>query len=97
MFYPLRTVVKPAVSIALLAILPVLSYPSVVRATDFDKPVFQYQSKLASKGNAQAQYYLAQMYEEGRGTKADPEMARHWYELARQNGYSPTETKTAAN
>lgn len=56
-------------------------------AGDYDKPVFEFQSKLAKQGIAEAQYFLAQMYEEGRGTRANPEMARHWYEQAKLNGY----------
>lgn len=64
-------------------------------AADLDKPVFDYQAKMAKMGNAQAQYYLAQMYEEGRGTKADQEKARHWYDLARKNGYDHSQQPVA--
>ena len=75
--------------VAGLAMMPLAAIGTEVMASDYDKPVFEFQSKLAEKGNAKAQYFLAQMYEQGRGTEANPEMARHWYEKAEQNGYDP--------
>ncbi len=41
--------------------------------------VFNFQQKLANKGNARAQYKLATMYESGTGTEQDLEQAKHWY------------------
>ena len=81
----------------LLMVLPFALVTTDVTAADYDKPVFEFQSKLAKHGNAKAQYYLAQMYEEGRGTQADSAMARHWYEEAKRNGYTPTEAVTSTN
>lgn len=73
---------------ALLLIFSVGAVSGTTSASaDYDKPVFEFQSKLASQGNAKAQYFLAQMYEQGRGTEANPEMAKHWYEQAKLNGY----------
>ena len=87
MVTPLRSIFKRTATLCLLASLPFALMTTEVAATDFDKPVFEFQSKLANKGNAKAQYFLAQMYEEGRGTMADAEMAKHWYEQAKLNGY----------
>lgn len=86
-----------------LAVLSLLSTPlfavvvTDVVAADFDKPVFEFQSKLANHGNAKAQYYLAQMYEEGRGTKPDSQMAKHWFEQSKRNGYTPKGSETRTN
>ena len=60
---------------------------SAANSVDLNKPVFEFQNKLANKGVATAQYHLAQMYEEGRGTAVDLNMAGYWYEQAKQNGY----------
>ncbi len=56
---------------------------------DWDDPwrdVFVFQSKLAKQGNAQAQFKLGEMYEEGRGVSADLHQARYWYEKAAGQG-----------
>lgn len=87
MMIPLRDGFKRVAILCLLAALPLAVMTAEAAAADFDKPVFEFQSKLANKGNAKAQYFLAQMYEEGRGTAADAEMAKHWYEQAKLNGY----------
>lgn len=92
----LQTTMRRRLAAATLVCALPLLLPAQVYAVDFDKSVFEYQSKLANKGNAEAQYYLAQMYEEGRGTKADPELAKQWFDKARNNGYLPAE-KTASN
>ncbi len=97
MLIPPRELLKRAAALCLLAALPLTLLPGEVMASDLEKPVFEFQSKLANKGNARAQYYLAQMYEEGRGTAADAELAKHWYEQARLNGYQPGDVKIAAN
>lgn len=86
---PISRVRKVIAGIALLAMIPFTVMTAEAVAADFDKPVFEFQSKLASQGNAKAQYFLAQMYEEGRGTEANPEMAKHWYEQAKLNGFEP--------
>lgn len=56
---------------------------------DWEDPwrdVFVFQSKLAKQGNAQAQFKLGEMYEEGRGVSADLHQARYWYEKAAGQG-----------
>jgi len=42
---------------------------------------------LAEKGNSSAEYYMALMYDEGRGVKQDPSAAIGWYTLAAQQGH----------
>lgn len=63
-----------------------------VRAADVDDMsvrLFLMQKVLAEqKGDVQAQYYLAQMYEHGLGTPQDPEQARLWYERAASKGHA---------
>ena len=86
-----------AASLCLLASFAFSAVSEEALASDFDKPVFEFQSKLANKGSAKAQYYLAQMYEEGRGTAADARLAKHWYEQAKLNGYQPGDVKIAGN
>ena len=86
---PRSRVSKLVAHAVILAAIPFIFIIRPSQASDLDKPVFEFQSKLAEKGNAKAQYYLAQMYEQGRGTEANPELARHWYEQAEQNGYDP--------
>lgn len=86
---PLKSLTRRAVAICLMAALPLAAMTGEALAADFDKPVFEFQSKLASQGNAKAQYFLAQMYEQGRGTAANAEQAKYWYEQAKLNGYVP--------
>jgi TPR repeat protein len=50
--------------------------------------LFLMQKALAEqKGDVQAQYYLAQMYENGLGTPEDMDQARLWYERAAAKGH----------
>lgn len=41
---------------------------------------------LAQRGNADAQFFLGQMYEEGQGVQRDPAAARRWYRAAADQG-----------
>ena len=52
---------------------------------DYEKAVEWYE-KSAKKGNAYGQYLLAQMYENGFGTKKNLSHARYWYEKASAQG-----------
>ena len=79
----------------LLALLAITVVSTEAAASDYDRPVFEFQSKMANKGSAKAQFYLARMYEEGRGTEANPELAKYWYEQARLNGYQHNEQLAA--
>jgi TPR repeat protein len=92
----MKGLTRRTVAVCLVAVLPFAAVTGEVLAADFDKPVFEFQSKLANQGNAKAQYFLAQMYEQGRGTAADAEQAKHWYEQAKQNGYIPPTRVVAA-
>ncbi|HED16310.1 MAG TPA: sel1 repeat family protein [Gammaproteobacteria bacterium] len=42
---------------------------------------------LAEKGNSSAEYYMALMFDEGRGVKQDASAAVGWYTLAAQQGH----------
>ncbi len=97
MFSLRKTLPRRVAILCLLASLPFVATTTEVLAADFDKPVFDFQSKLASQGNAEAQYYLAQMYEEGRGTEASVEKAKHWYEQAKLNGYDHNKLASSGN
>lgn len=48
--------------------------------------IFVFQSKLAKQGNAEAQFKLGEMYEEGRGVEKDLHQAHYWYEKAAAQG-----------
>ena len=48
--------------------------------------VFKFQQKLATKGNASAEYRLACMYEFGAGIEQNLELAQHWYAQASSAG-----------
>jgi len=70
--------------ISLCFILPAGVY--AVDASSQANNVFNFQQKLANKGNARAQYKLATMYESGTGTEQDLEQAKHWYYKASSAG-----------
>ncbi|HED35462.1 MAG TPA: hypothetical protein ENJ08_14800 [Gammaproteobacteria bacterium] len=55
---------------------------SSATAYDFSAGVFEFQQKMAKKGDAQAQYKLAFMYENGQGTEKDLNKATGWYKKA---------------
>lgn len=55
--------------------------------------VFNFQQSLAEKGNAQAQYKLASMYEFGVGTEKDLLAAQEWYTKASRNGSQESEDR----
>ena len=57
-------------------------YIAPAQAYNFSAGVFQFQQKLAAKGDAQAQYKLAYMYETGQGIKVDLDKAMEWYQKA---------------
>ncbi len=48
-------------------------------AYNFSSGVFEFQQKLAKKGNAEAQYKLGNMYENGQGVKVNLDKAALWY------------------
>lgn len=50
--------------------------------------------KLAHRGDAEAQYYLAYMYDVGQGITEDRREAARWYVRAAEQGYLPAEVYT---
>jgi len=62
--------------------------PSVFALNSLDQSsnVFKFQHKLATRGNTNAQFRLACMYETGEGIEKSIEQAKHWYELASKAG-----------
>lgn len=50
--------------------------------------------KLAHRGDAEAQYYLAYMYDTGQGISQDLNEAARWYVRAAEQGYLPAEVYT---
>lgn len=65
----------------------------LVAADDMWDGVFTYQKKMADYGNAEAQYKLGEMYEEGHGTVQDFDSAAEWYRKAAAQGYAPASKK----
>ena len=47
---------------------------------------FEWHKKAADNGNAEAQFYVGEMYEYGRGVKRDYAKALEWYKKAADNG-----------
>jgi len=65
----------------------VLGTLSSVSAYDFSTGIFEFQQKLAKKGDAQAQYKLAYMFEHGQGTEKNINSAIGWYKKAAKKRY----------
>ena len=82
---------KYIAGIAVAASCALITVSGSAMAADYDKPVFEFQKKMATNGSAKAQFFLAQMYEQGRGTRVDMEQAKYWYEQAKKNGYTANE------
>jgi TPR repeat protein len=55
--------------------------------------VFDFQMKLAKKGNAEAQYKVGEMYETGFGVKQNSEEAMSWVTKAANKGHETAEFK----
>ncbi len=70
-----------------------LLIPNHLLAADYTQGsnIVKFQYKLASRGNAGAQYRLARMLETGDGIAVDLDEANRWYDLAAKSGL-----KTAA-
>lgn len=62
---------------------------STAFASNYDAGIFEFQQKLANSGNPQAQYKLADMYENGRGASKDILKAKEWYKKSAANNYKP--------
>lgn len=62
---------------------------------DVDQRLFQVQQSLATKGDARAQYYLGEMYEQGLGTGQNLDEAFKWYAKAAEQGDALAKRKLA--
>ena len=77
--------------IALMALAVSLSTPVI--AVDFDAGVFEFQQKMADKGDAQAQYRLGVLFETGKGTKTSYDEALAWFKKSAAQNYRPVELR----
>ena len=79
---------KPVTCLVSSLLLSISLTPLSLQAVDYSQGsnIVKFQYKLASRGNAQAQYRLANMLEMGDGIDADLEQAKHWYDLASKAG-----------
>jgi TPR repeat protein len=68
-----------------IAILIVVVFLTEISNTRADM-VFDFQMKLAQKGNAEAQLMVGEMYEAGRGVEKDTEQAMAWINKAAEQG-----------
>ena len=68
-----------------IAILVTFVFLTQISAARADM-VFDFQMKLAKKGNAEAQYKVGEMYEAGRGVDANKEEAMKWFTQAADGG-----------
>ncbi|RKZ65388.1 MAG: hypothetical protein DRQ44_08160 [Gammaproteobacteria bacterium] len=67
----------------LMLIAIILLLPSITQADG----LFDFQMKLAKKGNAEAQFKVGEMYETGFGVKEDKAEARNWITKASDQGH----------
>jgi len=58
-----------------------------------DEEAFQWYSKAADQGLAQAQYNLAEKFEHGRGVAQSDEEAVQWYRKAAEQGHLQTQVR----
>lgn len=81
-----------------IAGLPLIIVAFVIQAADFERGLAAYNSgdyetafkewqPLAEQGNANAQFNLGIMYDNGWGVAQDPQYAANWYLKAAQQGY----------
>jgi len=80
----LYRIISPFLLVCLSMVLPASVFASEV--IDHSSGLFNFQQKLANKGNARAQYKLATMYEAGTGVDRDIAQARQWYTKASNAG-----------
>lgn len=62
---------------------------------DADQRLFQAQQSLANKGDARAQYYFGEMFEQGLGTAQNIDEAFKWYAKAAEQGDALAKRKLA--
>ncbi len=61
--------------------------------TKYSSTVVEFQRKLATGGNAIAQYKLGTMYESGQGVKKDIKEAESWYKQSAAKGHKPAQNR----
>ncbi|MGB5275794.1 MAG: tetratricopeptide repeat protein [Gammaproteobacteria bacterium] len=79
---PKKTWKAALLHVAILIAVVFLTEISAARAD----MVFDFQMKLAQKGNAEAQFKVGEMYEAGRGVEKDMEQAMSWVTRAAEQG-----------
>ena len=79
--------------IAVAAVVFALTAPAHAAGDDVAVRLFNAQESLAARGDAQAQFYLGEMYEQGLGTAANPEQALLWYGKAAEQGHAMSKRK----
>ena len=68
-----------------IVLLVVVVFITEISAVQADM-VFDFQMKLAKKGNAEAQFKVGEMYESGRGVKKNMDEAMKWINKAAAQG-----------
>ena len=75
--------------IALMLITLILLLPSISQADG----LFDFQMKLAKKGNAEAEFKVGEMYETGFGVKKDMNEAKNWITKSASQGHETARFK----
>jgi hypothetical protein len=75
--------------IALMLIIFILFFPAMSQADG----LFDFQMKLAKKGNAEAEYKVGEMYETGFGVKKDMNEAKNWITKSASQGHETAKFK----
>ena len=57
--------------------------------------LFDVNRRFAQAGSKEGQFKLAEMYEEGRGTAVDLDVAKNWYEKAAKQGHTEAQQRVA--
>ena len=73
--------------VALVFLSFVVAFNANADNEDVQQGIFDAYLKLASGGDAVAQYVVAQRYENGKGTAKNLEKAMYWYEMAAKQNY----------
>ena len=76
-----------------LMVVVMFSFSSMLLADEAGYNQFKLDLLLAKRGDAGAQFYVADAYEEGRGVKKDINKAIEWYRMAAQNNHNGAQYK----
>lgn len=88
-----KTAYYSYVSAAVLALAITTSPVLAKDYTKYSSTVVEFQRKLATGGNAIAQYKLGTMYESGQGVKKDIKEAESWYKQSAAKGHKPAQNR----